>query len=167
MSDFRFDYQSVRSLETGLFIYRPIITVTLKTLADATSKAIHGRFRVDSGADYSAVPLEFASTVLGLRGKPTHDEIVLNLVAAMRAQNLKPVRLATASGDRRSAYPLWVPVEISDDDGFTAEFEGLMAFVEGKKSGFLAGLCGFLDKFDVSFRTQEFEFDIRAGSGVA
>lgn len=162
MPNLRFDYQAIRSRETGLFIFRPRITVILKQLSDPGVGVFRGKFRVDTGADISAVPFELAADVLGLRGDPSRDKILSNLKSAMRQQDLNPVSLLTATGGRNNAYPLWVPLEIADDDGTVGDFEGLIAFVDGKKSGLLAGLCGFLDKFDVSFLTREFAFTLRA-----
>lgn len=171
MPDFRFTYERRRSLVTGLFTDRPMLNVVLNRLHSPGEPALRLRFRVDTGANMSAIPLQFAADVLGYFPKgssPSDVQLKSELQREMMQQNLKPIVLRSTSGMSHSAFPLWVPVEMADDDGEVGEFQALIAFVEGQVAGaMLAGLTGFLDKFDLYVLAQHFELHARPNSGVS
>lgn len=170
MPKFTFQYERKQSPVTGLFADRPMITVRLRCLPTPEDTAATLRFRIDTGANMSAVPLSFAADVLNCfpRAKsPTAAELVTELKKVQAVQGLQRIDLTSASGKKHTAYPLWIPVELVDDHGELGEFDALIAFVEVQAPrSFLAGLTGFLDKFDVSLRAREFALEARPGCGV-
>jgi len=171
VSVFHFQYERVQSPQTGLFTDKPMITLGLRPLDQSVNSEIvaNVRFRVDTGADYSTAPLQFAASVLDVTGTSS-TEIRLRTLDALQAemgrQNLKPIRLVSATGNAVLAYPLWIPVEIADDAGAFGQFDALIGFGDGPYCKALAGLTGFLDKFDLQFEATRFAFGARGNSGV-
>ncbi len=166
----RFSYQNVKSVVTKLFTRIPMITCRVGKLDQPTEIAANLRLRIDTGANLSAVPMQVAAEVLDLfpHGKaPTDQELRFELFQRCKSQGFNEVKLRSVSGQLHRAYPLWVPVELSDDRGQIAEFEALIAFTEGQhQQSLLAGLTGFLDKFIVTLRPSYFELQAITGSGV-
>lgn len=166
MPNFAFDYTRIKSTTTGLFINRPMIPGRLMQLSDPSQTACPLNFRVDSGADYSAVSFSLAREVLDLPGS-TDAQVLAELKRESKKQFHLPIPFIDASGTRLPAYPLTVPIEIVDKHGAIGIFEALIAFPTGQRqNNFLAGLSGFLDKFDLHFRPKEFALHARPGSNV-
>ncbi|MBL8848237.1 MAG: hypothetical protein JNG89_01075 [Planctomycetaceae bacterium] len=144
--------------------------VRMKRLGQPDKVAYSSRFRLDTGANVSSVTLALAADVLDYfpNGKPpTPDQLKARLLREVSAQKLAPIQLTSASGADLTGYPLWIPIEIADDHGEVAELEALVSFTEGQDAeSRLAGLTGFLDRFDVSLKAQAFSLRARPNSGV-
>jgi hypothetical protein len=147
-----------------------MISLTLRTLDAPQTTAANLRFRIDTGANLSAIPFDLAADVLNrwpAATVPTTQDVRRELEHEMLRQKLRPTTLGSISGVQHRAFPLWVPVELIDDRGDVGELEMLIAFVEGQHSGaILAGLSGFLDRFDLSLFAREFTLIARPNSGV-
>ena len=124
-------------------------------------------FRLDTVADITSVPMSLAREVLALPDQFTDDQVKDALKSESKLQGHKPVKVVVANGAPLQAYPLTVPVEIVDKHGNVGEFEALIAFSEGQRvDRFLAGLSGFLDKFDLIMEPREFHLNARRHAGV-
>jgi hypothetical protein len=169
MPNFRFDYTKKELKQIGSFIDRPIVTVTLGRLdagLDHFTPVQSSRYRVDTGADMCSVPMQLAADVLHFfpgHADPTDDELRAELWRQCQLQSTIPFLLKTASaGKKHVAFPLRVPVRLTDDDGNTGDFETIIAFVDGQsENSLLVGLAQFLDQFDVTLAHGEFTFVAR------
>lgn len=166
MPQFTNRYEVRQSPVTGLFVHRPMLSVTLYCLADANVVACHPRMRLDTGANISCLPFSLAADVLGMPWAPV-VQLRQALLSEMQKQGLNMIQLRSASGSSNAAYPVWLRTEIEDDQGEVGSFQSLIAFVEGQHPGsLLAGLTGFLDKFDIQLLARNFQLSARPNSGV-
>ena len=166
MPNFTFDYNRIKSTTTGLLINRPMIPGRLMQVNDPSQPACPLNFRLDTGADYSAVSFSLARDVLDLPNL-TDAQVLAELKRESRKQKHQPIPFIDASGTKLPGYPLTVPIEIVDKHGAVGIFEALIAFPAGQRqNNFLAGLSGFLDKFDLHFKPTEFAMHARHGANV-
>ena len=109
------------------------------------SRFVELPLRVDSGADYTQLPLHVA------------PRLGISLSALRRSGSLVTFR---SSSDHRYNGYLWpIHFGLADDVGAVAEWLGRVAFIEPPAVAALAGIVGFLEFFDYAVRDKWLELE--------